>query len=68
MIKKFFIDADIILDVALARYPFFSSSKFILAMAENNIIIGAISSNCVTISIIYRERSEEIVKRGNLYQ
>lgn len=48
MIKKIFIDADIILDVALARYLF-----FILAMAENNIIIGAISSNCVTISIIY---------------
>ena len=54
MIKKIFIDADIILDVALARYLFFfSSDKFILAMAENNIIIGAISSNCVTISIIY---------------
>ncbi|MGI5066805.1 PIN domain-containing protein [Treponema putidum] len=47
MIKKVFIDTDIILDVALAREPFFSSSKTILAMAENNIIIGHISSNCV---------------------
>ena len=47
MIKKVFIDTDIILDVALAREPFFSSSKTILAMAENNIIIGSISSNCV---------------------
>ena len=47
MIKKVFIDTDIILDVALAREPFFSSSKTILAMAENNIIIGNISSNCV---------------------
>ena len=47
MIKKVFIDTDIILDVALAREPFFSSSKTILAMAENNIIIGNISSNSV---------------------
>ena len=47
MIKKVFIDTDIILDVALAREPFFSSSKTILSMAENNIIIGNISSNCV---------------------
>ena len=47
MIKKVFIDTNIILDVALAREPFFSSSKTILAMAENNIIIGNISSNCV---------------------
>ena len=47
MIKKVFIDTDVILDVALAREPFFFASKIILAMAENNIIIGAISSNCV---------------------
>ena len=47
MIKKIFIDNDIVLDVALARKPFFSASKIILAMAENNIIIGNISSNCV---------------------
>ena len=47
MIKKVFIDTDIILDVALAREPFFSASKIILAMAENNIIIGNISSNCI---------------------
>ena len=47
MIKKVFIDTDIILDVALAREPFFTASKIILAMAENNIIIGNISSNCV---------------------
>ena len=41
------IDTDVVLDVALAREPFFSASKIILAMAENNIIIGTISSNCV---------------------
>jgi predicted nucleic acid-binding protein len=47
MIKKVFIDTDIVLDVALARKPFFSASKIVLAMAENNIIIGNISSNCI---------------------
>ncbi len=47
MIKRVFIDSDIILDVALAREPFFSASKMILAMAENNFIIGNISSNCI---------------------
>ena len=55
MIKKVFIDTDVILDVALARDPFFSASKIILAMAENNIIIGAISSNCVA-NIYYISR------------
>ena len=47
MIKKVFIDSDILLDVALARSPFFNASKQILAMAENNLIIGNISSNCI---------------------
>ena len=47
MIKKVFIDTDIILDVALSREPFFKNSKMILVMAENNIIIGNISSNCI---------------------
>lgn len=47
MIKKIFIDTDIFLDVALARQPFFTASKIALAMAENNIIIGNISSNCI---------------------
>lgn len=47
MIKKVFIDTDILLDVALAREPFFPASKMILAMAENNIFIGNVSSNCI---------------------
>ncbi|MGP1437946.1 MAG: PIN domain-containing protein [Treponema sp.] len=47
MIKKVFIDTDVILDVALTREPFFSARKTILVMAENNIIIGNISSNCI---------------------
>lgn len=47
MIKKVFIDTDIVLDVALAREPFFRSSRIVLAMAENTIVIGNISSNCI---------------------
>lgn len=47
MKEKVFIDSDVILDVALARNPFFPASKMILAMAENNFIIGSISSNCI---------------------
>jgi predicted nucleic acid-binding protein len=47
MIKRVFIDTDIILDVALAREPFFPSSKLILAMAENNLILGNVSYNCI---------------------
>ena len=37
MIKKVFIDTDIILDVALAREPFFSASKIILAIEKAEI-------------------------------
>ena len=47
MIQRVFIDTDIFLDVALARQPFFTASKIILAMAENNILMGNVSSNCV---------------------
>jgi hypothetical protein len=31
--------------VALARQPFFKASKMVLAMAENNLVIGHLSSN-----------------------
>ena len=47
MIQRVFIDTDVFLDVALARQPFYAASKIILAMAENNIILGNISSNCI---------------------
>jgi predicted nucleic acid-binding protein len=47
VIKKVFIDTDIILDVAMARKPFFSASRTILAMAETGMIIGVTSSNCI---------------------
>jgi predicted nucleic acid-binding protein len=45
MIKRVFIDTDVILDVALARQPFLEASRIVLALMENNIAIGYISSN-----------------------
>ncbi len=47
MIKRVFVDTDVILDVALAREPFLEHSKNLLAMLENNIVIGHLSSNCL---------------------
>jgi predicted nucleic acid-binding protein len=47
MIKRVFIDTDVILDVALARKPFLEASRIVLAILENNIAIGYMSSNGV---------------------
>ena len=64
MKEKVFIDTDVILDVALARNPFFPASKMILAMAENNFIIGSISSNCIAnIYYILRKLGGDIKAR-----
>jgi len=64
MIKRVFIDTDIFLDVALARQPFFTASKIALAMAENNVIIGNISSNCIAnIYYILRKSGGDINAR-----
>ena len=48
MIKKVFLDSDIILDVATGRMPFVERSKSVLASIENGNLIGYISSNSVT--------------------
>ena len=48
MIKKIFIDSDIILDVATGRVPFVDQSKTVLALIENGYALGVISSNSVT--------------------
>ena len=48
MIKKVFVDTDIILDVALARKEFVENSKLILALAENNYF------QCYTSSVIIK--------------
>ncbi|WP_304224814.1 PIN domain-containing protein [Gracilinema caldarium] len=48
MIKRVLVDTDIILDVALARNPFLESSKLVLALLENYIAVGFITSNEIT--------------------
>ena len=66
MIKRVFIDTDVVLDVALAREPFFSGSKTILAMAETNVIIGKISSNCIAnIYYILRKSGGDKIGRAS---
>ena len=64
MIKRVFVDTDVILDVALARKPFLEHSKIVLAMLENNIAIGHVSSNCVAnIYYIFRKVGGDINAR-----
>jgi len=48
MINRVFVDTDIILDVALAREPFLNASRLVLALLENNIALGFITSNEIT--------------------
>jgi len=47
MIKKVFVDTDIILDLALARKPFLKASHAVLSLLENNIALAYVSSNCI---------------------
>ncbi len=48
MIKKVFIDSDVILDVATGRMPFVEQSKTALALIENGYALGVVSSNSIT--------------------
>ena len=45
---RLMIDTNIILDVLLAREPFFKQSKSILTMCENKVIHGFISASTAT--------------------
>ena len=47
MMKRVFVDTDLLLDVALARQPILEMSRMVLALLENNIAIGFVSSNCI---------------------
>ena len=47
MIKKIFIDSDIILDVATGREPFVDDSKYSQTLIENGYALGVISANSV---------------------
>ncbi len=48
MIKKVFIDSDVILDVATGRMPFVEQSKIALSLIENGFALGVVSSNSIT--------------------
>jgi len=48
MIKKVFVDSDVIPDVATARVPFVDSGKTSLSLIENGLALGVISANSVT--------------------
>ncbi len=48
MIKKVFIDSDVILDVATGRMPFVEHSKIALSLIEDGYALGVISSNSIT--------------------
>ncbi|HQV68715.1 MAG TPA: PIN domain-containing protein [Thermoflexales bacterium] len=45
MIRRVFVDSDVILDVALAREPFVTSSKMTLGVLENGLMMGFVSAN-----------------------
>jgi len=60
MIKKLFIDSDIILDIVLKREPFFSDSQRMLILIERNYFSGFTSSliiaNCYYIISSNRDK------------
>lgn len=48
MIRRVFVDSDVILDVALARQPFVEASRLVLSFLENGKAVGFASSNSIT--------------------
>jgi predicted nucleic acid-binding protein len=66
MIKKVFLDSDIILDVATGRMPFVAHSKSVLASIENGKVVGYISSNSVT-NIYYILRKISTSTKAKLF-
>jgi len=48
MIRKVFVDSDVILDVATGRTPFVDASAETLSIMENGLAVGVVSSNSVT--------------------
>ena len=64
MIKRVFVDSDVILDVALARMPFLEHSKMLLSMLENGLAIGFVSANSIAnIYYILRKAGDDVKAR-----
>jgi predicted nucleic acid-binding protein len=64
VIKRVFVDSDVILDVALARTPFLEHSKVLLSLLENSLAIGFVSSNSIAnIYYILRKTGDDVKAR-----
>jgi predicted nucleic acid-binding protein len=64
VIKRVFVDSDVILDVALARMPFLEHSKMLLSMLENGLAIGFVSANGIAnIYYILRKAGDDAKAR-----
>lgn len=57
MIKKMFLDSDVILDIVMARQEFYSDSSTVLALIEDQTYQGVTSSNYIA-NVYYVLRSE----------
>lgn len=57
MIKKMFLDSDVIMDVATKRQEFYVDSGSILGIIENGSFQGFTSSNCIA-NVYYLLRSK----------
>ena len=66
MIKKVFVDSDVILDVATGREPFVDDSKSCLSIIENGHVLGVISANSVT-NIYYILRKISTGEKARLF-
>jgi len=68
MIRRVFVDSDVILDVALARQPFVEASKIVLSILENGRAIGFASSNSITnIYYVLRKSGGDLRAREFLF-
>lgn len=64
MIKRVFVNSDVILDVALARMPFLEHSKMLLSMLENGLAMGFVSANSIAnIYYILRKAGDDVKAR-----
>ena len=66
MIKKVFVDSDVILDVATGRMPFVENSKASLSLIEGGYALGVISANSIT-NIYYVLRKISSNEKARLF-
>lgn len=57
MIRKLFLDSDVILDTVMGRQEFYQDSSTVLGLVENRTYQGVTSSNCIA-NVYYVLRSK----------